>query len=202
MLFSAASSLSTSTMDKMSMSLDDIINMNKSGNGGGGGSGGGKMSVAGQRRQRRQTAGGGGGGGPGYAASAQNLAAQRLLRRQSAGAALAPAAQLSASAPLPLSNKVLVSNLAETVSDADVRELFSEFGALRYWALHHDAAGASLGTADVIFDSPSAARAACRKYNGVPLDGRAMNIQLAVTDLQVQQRQQMMQRQEYRIAER
>ncbi len=150
-------------MDKMDMSLDDIVQMNKS-------SAGGKM----RRRGGWQR---GAAGGAGYAATAQQLAARRLLRRQGAPAPLAPPSPAAV-----ISNKILVSNLACGVSEGDVHELFRDFGRLRYAALHHDSAGKTLGTADVIFERPESARAACREYNGVHLDGRPMNIQLAVTD--------------------
>ena len=39
------------------------------------------------------------------------------------------------------SNKIVVSNLAPSVSDDDVRELFKDSGDIRYYALHHDRCG-------------------------------------------------------------
>jgi len=79
------------------------------------------------------------------------------------------------------SPKILVSNLAPSVTAADLEELFSGVGELQTFpVLHHDAKGKSLGSAEITFQLRADARKALTKYSGVTLDRQAMRIQFTL----------------------
>ena len=125
---------------------------------------------------------GGGGGGP------QNKYSRQNQHRQGGNGATNFRSRGGGHTPVPAaqgieSSKIIVSNLAYSVSSDDVQELFAEFGQLRRHALHFDQFGKSLGTAEVVFVYPKDATKAVKQYDGVPLDGRPMKIQFAVSDL-------------------
>lgn len=80
--------------------------------------------------------------------------------------------------PTCISQSINISNLAPSVSDSDIIQLFSEFGELIKPSVHYDAQGCHLGSATVTFARVSEARRAIVKYNGVSLDRYPMKIQL------------------------
>jgi len=170
--------------DKIDMSLDDIITSTKSGRGRGGrgGGGGGRRGVGGGRgggarsfTSRPRTAVRSSGGGRGGSYTRGNVDGQ-WSHDMFNGPRMMPG--LTSGGP----GKLLVSNLDFGVSESDIHELFSEFGNLRTSTVHYDRSGRSLGTAEVVYDRKSDAIKAMKQYNGVPLDGRAMKIEITGND--------------------
>lgn len=178
--------------DKLDLSLDDIIkqNRNKSrGRGGRGGRGSGRGISRGRGAGSGQRRGGGGTGvfRGGVQRNRRPAPYQRPkelpdvwqhdMYDGSSGSFRRGGAQ-AARGVQSTSGKLLVSNLDFGVNDSDIQELFAEFGQLTKAAVHYDRSGRSLGTAEVIYVRRTDAIKAMKQYNNVPLDGRAMNIQL------------------------
>ncbi|XP_034241042.1 THO complex subunit 4 [Thrips palmi] len=191
--------------DKIEMSLDEIIKRNKPARGG---ARRGRGAAGGTQRSNSSFPRRGGGGGP--QRNTGRVAQGGIVKRRTAPGAPparsplyargdvnsrwqhdmyagAPGRQLSSGRGGIVSGggptKLLVSNLEYGVSDSDIKELFTEFGPLKSAAVHYDRSGRSLGTADVIFERRPDAVKALKQYNGVPLDGRPMEIALATNEI-------------------
>ncbi|KAK9705065.1 hypothetical protein RND81_07G031300 [Saponaria officinalis] len=74
--------------------------------------------------------------------------------------------------------KLYISNLDTGVSNDDIRELFTEIGELKRYAIHFDKSGRPSGSAEVVYAKRSDAFAAHKRYNNVQLDGRPMKIEV------------------------
>ncbi|CAH8365776.1 unnamed protein product [Eruca vesicaria subsp. sativa] len=71
-----------------------------------------------------------------------------------------------------------ITNLDNGVTNDDIRELFSEIGELKRYAIHFDKNGRPSGTAEVVYPRRSDAIQALKKYNNVLLDGRPMRLEI------------------------
>ncbi|ORX66522.1 RNA-binding domain-containing protein, partial [Linderina pennispora] len=81
--------------------------------------------------------------------------------------------------------KILVGNLDYGVTEADLRELFTQVGPVKRATLNFGPNGRSKGSGEVIFRSSAHAALAVERYHGVTLDGRTMKIEVAYNPMAV-----------------
>lgn len=146
--------------DKIDMSLDDIIKINKK-------KGGAKTRTpsVNPKAARSKIR-------PKVPPPQQRKAQPQRQQRQ----------QLQSSATKDPGQTMLhVSNLDFGVSNKDLKELFEEVGPIKKASVHYDRSGRSLGTAEVVFWKRDAAIQAIKEYNMRILDGRPMSIALVPT---------------------
>ncbi|KAF0520463.1 RNA-binding domain-containing protein [Gigaspora margarita] len=99
------------------------------------------------------------------------------LARSRPYAATSTATNISASPE----GKILVSNLAYKVSEADLWELFQTMiGPVRQVNLNFDQSGRSKGTASVVFARKNDAVRSVEKLRNITLDGRELKIEFVV----------------------
>jgi len=187
--------------DKIDMSLDDIISSNRRGRGGRGGRGarggrGGRVSGRGSTRGR-SSSNFGNGGGPvrrggrgGQNRTSPYSRPRNIPDRWQHDKFDSPAGGAGVgrrSTELTTGAHLQIANLDFGVTESDIKELFTEFGKLKKAMINYDSSGRSHGTADVIFERKQDAAKAVKTYNGVPLDGRPMKIEVVAGQMSFDQ---------------
>jgi len=135
-----------------------------------GGARGGQNRGRGGNQGRGSNRGGGLGG---------NFSGGMVQRRQPMSGGMFTNRSMGPSLDISGGSTLHIANLDFGVNNQDIGELFGEFGPIRRFAVHFDQMGRSLGTAEVHYVDNRDAMRALTKYNGVPLDGRPMKIQIS-----------------------
>jgi len=74
------------------------------------------------------------------------------------------------------SSQISITNLDFSVSEADIREIFSKVGKVKKAVVHYNAKGKSRGTAVVTFATKASASKAVKEYHQAEVDGRPMYV--------------------------
>ncbi|XP_021849094.2 THO complex subunit 4B isoform X2 [Spinacia oleracea] len=165
--------------NRLNMSLDDLIKVNKTSTGRGGGGGG------------RGRPGGRGNSGAAPSRRFTNRVSNRStpytmpmskhdMFGNQGGVGVGGGGGASS---IETGTKLYISNLDYGVSNDDIKELFSEVGDLKRYAVHYDRSGRSKGTAEVVFSRRGDGLAAVKRYNNVELDGKPMKIEIVGTNV-------------------
>ncbi|CAN1167207.1 THO complex subunit 4A [Linum perenne] len=165
-------------------SLEDIIKSNKKpGSGGRGRGGSARGGASGPGPARRIPDRSFNRLGP-YAAAAPMVPDMGWQHDMFVDPGLAFQAQaVQAASAIETGTKLYISNLDYGVTNEDVKELFSEVGDLKRYAIHYDRSGRSKGTAEVVFSRREDGLAAVKRYNNVQLDGKPMKIEIVGTNI-------------------
>ncbi|XP_015058964.1 THO complex subunit 4A [Solanum pennellii] len=166
----------------LDMTLDDLIKKNKTGTGGkprGRGRGAASTSSAGpSRRVPNRSANR---AAPYSIAKAPQASWNHDMFEADQAVAFGQAGGRASS--IETGTKLYISNLDYGVSNEDIKELFSEIGDLKRYAVHYDRSGRSKGTAEVVFSRRQDALAGVKRFNNVQLDGKPMKIEIVGTNI-------------------
>ncbi|XP_037941427.1 THO complex subunit 4-like [Teleopsis dalmanni] len=78
----------------------------------------------------------------------------------------------------PRTGLIMIYNLADSVTNRDIKELFSPFGYIYDAGLHYDSEGISIGIGHVTFESYYDALKAVRAYRNKTLDGKDLELRI------------------------
>ncbi|MCD7456773.1 hypothetical protein HAX54_033045 [Datura stramonium] len=163
----------------LDMTLDDLIKKNKTGTGGKPrGRGRGAAASGPVRRFRNRSSNR---AAPYSTAKAPEAAWNHDMFAADQAITFGQAAGRASS--IETGTKLYISNLDYGVSNEDIKELFSEAGDLKRYAIHYDRSGRSKGTAEVVFSRRQDALAGLKRYNNVQLDGKPMKIEIVGTNI-------------------
>lgn len=169
--------------NRLNMSLDDLIKINKStpsrgGGGGGGVRGRGRSGPAPSRRFANRAVNRSTPYSMPMSKAPDTFWQHDMFGNQGGGGAGGVGAS-----SIETGTKLYISNLDYGVSNDDIKELFSEVGDLKRYAVHYDRSGRSKGTAEVVFSRRGDGLAAVKRYNNVELDGKPMKIEIVGTNM-------------------